>query len=185
MALDTNPSSATVIDTLKEICAQALGVLSQEPPFIGVNLQVQSVAAAPENGPADAVLMTIAVDRAERLRLSFWGDIAASPAATRRADAADDSALAAANPKLDVILDIDLPLVVRFGRTELPLSALVALGPGSVIDLGRPPDELVDVMVSGQVVARGEVVVVGGNYGVRITDLITSVGRVPSLEAAL
>ena len=42
---------------------------------------------------------------------------------------------------LDVIMDIDLPLVVRFGRTELPLKALTALGPGSVIDLGRSPDE--------------------------------------------
>src|SRR5688500_13523211 len=46
--------------------------------------------------------------------------------------------------RLDVILDIDVPLVVRFGRTEMQLKALTQLGPGSVIDLGSPPHEPVE-----------------------------------------
>ena len=83
-----------------------------------------------------------------------------------------------------MILDIDLPLVVRFGRTELPLRSLAGLGPGSVIDLGRAPDEPVEVLVTNQVVARGEVVVVGGNYGVRITDVISPADRVRSMEGS-
>jgi flagellar motor switch protein FliN len=80
----------------------------------------------------------------------------------------------AATPNLDVVLDIELPLTVRFGHTEMDLHALTRLGPGSVIDLNRSPDEQVDVMVNGRVVARGEVVVVGGNYGVRVIEVTGS-----------
>jgi flagellar motor switch protein FliN len=85
--------------------------------------------------------------------------------------------------RIEVILDIDLPVVVRFGRTDLPLRTLTQLGPGSVIDLGRSPDEPVDVMVSNRVVARGEVVIVGGNYGIRIIDVVSPSERMPWVEA--
>ena len=85
--------------------------------------------------------------------------------------------------RIDVILDIDLPVVVRFGHTELPLRALTRLGPGSVIDLGRSPDDPVEVMVSDRVIARGEVVVVGGNYGIRILDVVSTSERMQTMEA--
>lgn len=84
--------------------------------------------------------------------------------------------------RIDVILDIDLPVVVRFGHTELPLRALTRLGPGSVIDLGRTPDDPAEVMVSDRVVARGEVVIVGGNYGIRILDVVSPSERMRSME---
>lgn len=76
--------------------------------------------------------------------------------------------------RIGVILGIDLPVVVRFGRTELPIRTLSKLGPGSVIELGRSPDDPVDVLVGDRVVARGEVVIVGGNYGIRILEVITN-----------
>jgi flagellar motor switch protein FliN len=85
--------------------------------------------------------------------------------------------------RIDVILDIDLPVVVRFGHTELPIRALTRLGPGSVIDLGRSPDDPVEVLVSNRVVAHGEVVIVGGNYGVRILDVASQSERARSMEA--
>ena len=76
-----------------------------------------------------------------------------------------------ADPRLDAVLDVDLPLIVRFGRAVMPLRALADLGPGSVIDMGRSPDEPVELLVGDRLVARGEVVIVGGNYGVRIAEL--------------
>ena len=85
--------------------------------------------------------------------------------------------------RIDVILDIDLPVVVRFGHTELPIRVLSRLGPGSVIDLGRSPDDPVEVLVSNRVVAHGEVVIVGGNYGVRILDVASQSERARSMEA--
>lgn len=79
---------------------------------------------------------------------------------------------------LEVILDIELPMSVVFGQTEMTLDALTKLGPGSVIDLGRSPDEFVDVLVNGRRVARGEVVVVGGNYGVRVREVVSAADRI-------
>ena len=76
--------------------------------------------------------------------------------------------------RIGVILGIDLPVVVRFGRTEMQIRALTKLGPGSVIELGRSPDDPVDVLVGERVVARGEVVIVGGNYGIRILEVISN-----------
>lgn len=76
--------------------------------------------------------------------------------------------------RLEAVLDVDLPLVVRFGRAIIPLRALSELGPGSVIDMGRSPDEPVELLVGERVIARGEVVIVGGNYGVRISELMQS-----------
>ena len=57
---------------------------------------------------------------------------------------------------LEIILDIELPLTVRFGRTEMTLQALTQVGPGSVIDLDRSPDEPVEVLINEKVIARGE-----------------------------
>ncbi len=90
---------------------------------------------------------------------------------------------AAGQRQLDVILDIDLPLVVRFGRTEMTVEALTRVGEGSVIDLGRSPHEPVDLLVSGRLVARGEVVVVSGHYGVRVIALVSGGELQPAMEA--
>lgn len=80
---------------------------------------------------------------------------------------------------LDVILDLDLPLTVRFGQTQMALGALVEIGPGSVVGLERSPSDPVEVLVNGKVIARGEVVAVSGNYGVRITDIVSPSERIP------
>lgn len=84
---------------------------------------------------------------------------------------------------LGVILDIELPLTVRFGETEMTLQSICGLGPGSVVDLGRTPDEPVDVLVNGRLVARGEVIVVSGNYGVRVTEVLSAVERIQTIGA--
>jgi len=83
---------------------------------------------------------------------------------------------------LDVILDIDLPLSVRFGHAEMSLDALTKLGPGSLIELARMPDDPVELLVNGKLVARGEVVVVSGNYGVRVSEVVSAAERIRTLE---
>ena len=86
--------------------------------------------------------------------------------------------------RLEAVLDVELPLVVRFGRAIMPLKTLADLGPGSVVDMGRSPDEPVELLVGERVIARGEVVVVAGNYGVRITELSSRQGA-GDMEARL
>jgi len=65
----------------------------------------------------------------------------------------------------------------------MSVKALSGLGPGSIVDMNRSPDDLVEIVVSDQVIARGEVVVVAGNYGVRVTELLSPADRVRALEA--
>ena len=105
-------------------------------------------------------------------------DGASAPSAASTATAAAKNDF-----RLDAVLDVDLPLVVRFGRAIMPLRALAELGPGSVIDMGRSPDEPVELLVGERLIARGEVVIVGGNYGVRITELAAGRPQPTGLEA--
>jgi len=93
------------------------------------------------------------------------------------------AAIGAGDARLEAVLDVDLPLVVRFGRAVMPLRALADLGPGSVVDMGRSPDEPVELLVGERLIARGEVVIVAGNYGVRITELMTMRPHIQELEA--
>jgi len=74
---------------------------------------------------------------------------------------------------IGMLLDMEMPLVVRFGSTRMLLSDILALGPGSVIEFRRSPEDPVDLLVNGRVVARAKVVVVQGNYGVQITEIAT------------
>jgi flagellar motor switch protein FliN/FliY len=64
----------------------------------------------------------------------------------------------------------------------MPLKSLTRIGPGSLIDLGRSPDDPVEILVSNRVVARGEVVIVSGNYGIRILDVVSPRDRARTLE---
>ena len=77
----------------------------------------------------------------------------------------------ASNPALDVLLDIELPVTLRFGGTSLSLGEVMALESGSLIEFNRAPDDPVEVQVNGRVVAHGKVVTVQGNYALKITEV--------------
>jgi flagellar motor switch protein FliN/FliY len=83
---------------------------------------------------------------------------------------------------LDLLLEVELPVSVSFGRSELPLKDVVKLSAGSIIELNRSVTEPVEVIVNNCVIARGEVVVVEGNYGVRITEIISRQERLRTLH---
>lgn len=73
---------------------------------------------------------------------------------------------------LRLLADVQVELTVELGRTKLPLKELLSLGPGSVVELDRSADAPVDVLVNGTLVARGEVVVIDGEFGVRMTSVV-------------
>ncbi len=74
---------------------------------------------------------------------------------------------------LDVLSDLSLPLSIEFGRTHMTVQDILQLGRGSVIQLDRLAGEPVDVFVSDRKLAEGEVVVIGEQFGVRITRIIS------------
>ena len=72
---------------------------------------------------------------------------------------------------IERLLDVEMNVTVRFGRTEVPLKEIVRFGVGSMIELNRSVDEPVELLVNNFPFARGEVVVIDGYYGVRITEI--------------
>ena len=88
-----------------------------------------------------------------------------------------------AGPAEDVFMDLKLSASIRFGETEMLLDEVVKLGVGSVIELNSTIDEPVDLVVNGRVLARGEVVVVDGYYGIRITELTSGSNRLLPVDA--
>ena len=68
-------------------------------------------------------------------------------------------------------MGVKLPIRVLLGRTELRLRDIAQLGNGAVVELDCSPDDPVEIIVNDRVIAHGEVVVVSGNYGVRITKI--------------
>jgi len=82
---------------------------------------------------------------------------------------------------IDLLMDVNLPISIELGRTKMPISDILALGPGSVVELNKLAGEPVDLLVNYKIVAKGEVVVVDENFGVRVVQLITPEERLKIL----
>ena len=74
---------------------------------------------------------------------------------------------------LNMVLDIPVQLSVELGRTKVPIKQVLQLKPGSIVELDSVAGEPVDVLVNGYLIAQGEVVVVNGKFGIRLTDVVT------------
>jgi len=72
---------------------------------------------------------------------------------------------------LKLVMDVELNVALRFGQRQLPLREVLDLTSGSVIELDRMVDEPVELLLDGKLVARGEAVIVDGNYGLRVTEI--------------
>ena len=87
-------------------------------------------------------------------------------------------------PMLSRLMDLQLPVTVLLGRAVLPIRDVLKISLGSLIELDRQINDYVEVMVHGTVVARGEIVSVRGNYGVRIKEIISRQDRIALQDAA-
>jgi flagellar motor switch protein FliN/FliY len=81
-----------------------------------------------------------------------------------------------------LLSDIPVRLSVEVGSTSLKLSELLDLAEGSVVELDRQANELLDILVNGTLVAKGEVVTVNGRFGVRVVDVVSTDARSMGLE---
>ena len=84
--------------------------------------------------------------------------------------------------RLDMLLDVPLDLTVELGRSRMSIQDLLALGPGSVIELDKVAGEPLDILVNNRLIARGEAVVVNDKFGVRITDIVSPTERIARLR---
>ena len=83
---------------------------------------------------------------------------------------------------LDALMDVQVLLSVEIGRTKVPIKQLISLNQGSVIELDRSVNEPLDLLVNGTLMARGEVVVVDGQFGLRLIDIVSPSERLKKLK---
>ncbi|MDR3723807.1 MAG: FliM/FliN family flagellar motor switch protein [Terracidiphilus sp.] len=86
------------------------------------------------------------------------------------------------NSGFELLLDIELEAALRFGCREIPLGELLEMGPGDVVQLDRHVSDPVDLIVGDKIVARGEVVLVNGNFGLRVTEVAAPRKRLESIR---
>jgi flagellar motor switch protein FliN len=87
----------------------------------------------------------------------------------------------AADTDIGLLLEVPLSISVELGRTSLTIRELLALGQGSILQLDRHAGEPVDVLVNGKRLARGEVVVIDEDFGIRVTEVVTPEERISGM----
>lgn len=98
------------------------------------------------------------------------------------AEPASSQPMPAVGAAASLLMGVKMPIRILLGRTEMSLKEVSQLGNGSVVELDCSPNDPVEIIVNDQVIAHGEVVVVSGNYGVRITG-IAGRGVQPTAES--
>ncbi len=82
---------------------------------------------------------------------------------------------------LEMLLDIGLQVTVELGRAKMNIRDILTVGPGTVVELNRVAGEPVDILINGKLIAKGEVVVIGDMFGVRVVDILPPAQRVQSM----
>jgi flagellar motor switch protein FliN/FliY len=84
--------------------------------------------------------------------------------------------------RLDLILDVTLPVTVELGRARMQIQEVLKLVPGSVIELEKLAGDPVDLYINDRPIAKGEVVIIDENFGIRITSIVTATERIKTLR---
>ena len=191
----------TIQDTFKEAMDQAFSGLAREMTGrLGKEVNASSGkltnAALPTKAAWHKLDLIFGDNQSQPLSFGFLEqlvDVLAPKAqAPAKAIAAASSSGAGPSPgsatssdqdhrTMDLLLDVELPISVSFGRAHLPLKEVMKLTTGSIVELNRTISEPVDIIVNNCVIARGEVVVVEGNFGVRVNEVISRQERLRTL----
>jgi len=163
---------------LRQIATAASAGLQTE--YGAVDITVSS--AEPPTWPGTSVAMQASENPSSVLHLElFLGeDLAANQAALDGATVAGEQAPVGPG-NLDLLLGVGLNVTLRFGQRILTLREILELGSGSVIELDRQVQEPADLLLGDKLIARGEVVIVDGNYGVRVTEVADPRQRLSTL----
>ena len=113
---------------------------------------------------------------------AVFGGSPAAAAASASEDDNDGSVQLAKSKTFGLLLDVELPVSVSFGRAQVPLREVLKLTTGSIVELNRSITEPVEVIVNNCVIARGEVVVVEGNFGIRVQQVVSRQERLRTLN---
>jgi flagellar motor switch protein FliN/FliY len=142
--------------------------------------------------PAQSATVQVAGEKFPPLSLRFFVNSglfdalsvsAPAPEVPETADQPQPSLAGTLSPNLELLLDVELEATIRFGEKEMLLREIFGLTPGAVVELNQAVNEPAELLVAGRLVARGEVVVVDGNFGLRVTEVASRGQRAELLEA--
>lgn len=120
---------------------------------------VPLVASGPENSMIEA-------------RLYFDGNLLDALVSSQSNTSEEEQEKTSIDPSnLQLVMDVELNVSLRFGQCQLPLREVLDLASGSVIELDRDVDDPVELLLDGKIIARGEAVIIDGNYGLRVTEI--------------
>ena len=196
--IEDEHDAATLKSTYLETIGQALSGIATAMG-VRLNREVNCTAGEESSPPAAAPLNDAAwaklrihlgagtADIAIGLESTLVTALAASspqqePGPKKIAEAAAEFAGPVNSKTFELLLDVELPVSVSFGRAQVPLKDVLKLTTGSIVELNRSIHEPVEVIVNNCVIARGEVVVVEGNFGVRIHQVISRQERLRTLN---
>ena len=150
------------------------------PASVGAKLESHSAAeiSAPD-GYRERI--AVVIDGSEyAIEVAVRAEGAALDLRKESGKQAKEQALAkvAGSRTISTLLGVQLPVSISFGNTRMPLKDVLKLTTGTVVELNRQPEDPVDIIVNDCVIARGEVVVVDGNYAVRIQSIIARQDRI-------
>jgi flagellar motor switch protein FliN/FliY len=143
-----------------------------------------SIASEPASDSANLAEVTAVGDGGDRVSLLMYLNPALVEALSLEAEktsATNEKSTKAVGEKegqpnpeqlnLQLVMDVELIVTLRFGQRQLALREVLELTSGSVIELDRQVEEPVELLLEGKVIARGEAVVIDGNYGLRVTEV--------------
>ena len=124
---------------------------------------------------ADMVTVPLVVEAMEadaQVLLHFDESLIAALSSRQKAQVRNKDADWTVHPRnLRLVMDVELDVTLRFGQKKLQLRDVLDLSSGSIVELDRMVDEPVELFLGDKLIARGEAVVVDGNYGLRVTDI--------------
>jgi flagellar motor switch protein FliN/FliY len=170
---ELNPDHKQAIEgLLRQVAQQAAAAFKSQYGEVG--LQVSSIEApswpgvtvllVASAGPAGTLSLQVRLGNELLAALPVAPVAAVGPVEPAAANVPEDS-------NLDLLLGVDLSLTLRFGQRTLTLREILDLSSGSVIELDRRVQEPADLLLGDRLIARGEVVIVDSNYGLRITEV--------------
>jgi len=167
-AADPGKALSAVIAAAAERMQESLAA-----QFGQVSFKVESATGLAFGGMYVVPLAVRADGAGDSLLLYFNGELLdALSSASLANGASTESGERGIHPSnLKLVMDVELNVSLRFGQRQLPLREVLELGSGSVIELDRMVDEPVELLLDGKLVARGEAVIVDGNYGLRVTEI--------------
>jgi flagellar motor switch protein FliN len=147
------------------------------PPELGGpsdRIAVVTACIHAERGPDTYVLLLTG----ETLAAEIAGAGSAAPVGAATSGQVDDHTPA----RLDLILDVTLPLTVELGRARMQIQEVLKLAPGSVIELDKSAGDPVELYINDRPIAKGEVVIIDENFGIRLTSIVTATERIKTLR---